>query len=203
MIAVFAGLAVTLISMAFLRGGIAVSFEMMLRCLSDFNRDYVLLARGHGLQHGMSLFGLIKAAISAYFIIFLDYSKAGPVLKSFYAIYPFMVIIIFALACALLIRKEVSYWQKVYILVAMLLLLPQVSYDYKLIHLFFPLLFFLKSSQSSKYDYLYAMIFGLLMIPKDYFWLVSDVSIAVIINPLLLGAMLGAIALEKGGVAEE
>jgi hypothetical protein len=52
--------------------------------------------------------------------------------------------------------------------------------------LFIPLWMFLNSKQLSKYNNFYAVLFGLLLIPKDYYIIRNNISISVIINPLLI-----------------
>ncbi len=79
----------------------------------------------------------------------------------------------------------------------MMLLLPQVTFDYKMIHLYIALMLFLNSQKQSQYDILYAILFGLLLIPKDYFIIQSDISIAVFLNPLLMLMIAGTILLDR------
>jgi hypothetical protein len=77
------------------------------------------------------------------------------------------------------------------------LVLPQLSGDYKLIHLFIPLFLFFNAQKSSRLDWLYALMFGLLLIPKDYYWFgkvisdngTHDISISMIINIIILVGM--------------
>ncbi len=79
----------------------------------------------------------------------------------------------------------------------MMLLLPQVTFDYKMIHLYIALMLFLNSQKQSPYDILYAILFGLLLIPKDYLYIQPDISIAVFLNPLLMLMIAGTILLDR------
>jgi len=84
------------------------------------------------------------------------------------------------------------------VLVIAMLLLPQISADYKLINVFIPLFLFFNASSHSRLDWVYIVLFGLLLIPKDYYLLskvisdagVADISISVIINFVILVALL-------------
>jgi hypothetical protein len=76
-----------------------------------------------------------------------------------------------------------------------MLLLPHISADYKLLHVFIPLFLFVNSEARSKLDALYVSLFGLLLIPKDYWYFsrvisdasgAHDVSIAVPVNIIIL-----------------
>ena len=77
------------------------------------------------------------------------------------------------------------------------LLLPFVSADYTLIQLYFPLVFFLNSPRRSRWDPAYVVLFGLLLIPVDYYYPIAygdGVSISVVVYPLaMLGLLLVAL----------
>jgi hypothetical protein len=106
-------------------------------------------------------------------------------------------LIAFALISLFIVLKEKEFWKRVSLLVFMMLLLPQVTFDYKMIHLYIALMLFLNSHKQSQYDILYAILFGLLLIPKDYFLIKPDISIAVFLNPLLMLMIAGTILLDR------
>jgi len=71
-----------------------------------------------------------------------------------------------------------------------MLLIPISVYDYKLIFLFVPLYFFVNEKQPSKFDKIYTILFGLLLIPKHY-WIVpldelNRLSISTWLTPFLM-----------------
>ena len=51
-----------------------------------------------------------------------------------------------------------------------------------------PLFLFINESEHERIDWLYLVLFGLLLIPKDYYHLLvlSEASISVFLNPLLM-----------------
>jgi hypothetical protein len=66
-----------------------------------------------------------------------------------------------------------------------MLVFPQVSFDYKLLHLLLPVGLFLAAPTGQR-DTFYAVCLGLLLVPKAYGWLTHDVSVSVLLNPLLM-----------------
>jgi hypothetical protein len=95
------------------------------------------------------------------------------------------------------LRHE-NEWKSIFVAVAAMLLLPPLSHDYKLLYLFLPLLLFLNEPPGAE-DRKLAILFGLLLIPKAYWFLFSSVSIAVIMNPILICLILW-ILLKRGAV---
>lgn len=90
---------------------------------------------------------------------------------------------------------EKQLWRRVAILVLVMLLLPPLSADYKLLLAYLPLYLFIDCDKPSRLDPLFLAIFGLLLVPKDYSYVSSlisetraahDISIAVPANIALL-----------------
>lgn len=101
-----------------------------------------------------------------------------------------------ALVIMLLVIRRLMYghfadWQKATALVACTLVLPYESMDYTLIHLLLPLSLFAASWRAGRRAWVSAVLFGLLLIPLDYYYFVfvswrSFVSTAALAYPLLL-----------------
>ncbi len=98
---------------------------------------------------------------------------------------------------------ERALWRRTAVVTFALLLLPHISADYKLLHVFLPLYLFLNAEDHSKLDPVYLGLFGLLLIPKDYLYFTQvvsdargahDVSVSVPANIIILIAMTGLIA---------
>jgi hypothetical protein len=100
---------------------------------------------------------------------------------------------IFILAISLLIVGylmfvEKVFWRKVAILVMMMNLFPFTSTDYKLLYIFLPLFLFINYPKKEKYDFIFLILFSLLLIPKDYFYF-NDWPLAtfnVVANPIIM-----------------
>jgi hypothetical protein len=85
--------------------------------------------------------------------------------------------------------RETERWKLVLLATVPGLLLPYVSADYTLIQLYFPLVFFLNARRVSRWDVVYIALFGILLVPVDYYYILGDISISVIIYPASLVAL--------------
>ena len=52
------------------------------------------------------------------------------------------------------------------------------------------MMLFIRSDERSEFNIHYSVIFGLLLIPKDYYMIVGEASIAIILTPLLIAFMI-------------
>jgi hypothetical protein len=128
------------------------------------------------IQHSTSLYSFLKLTSMVMFPkIILNYSG-----------YLFSTIILSTITCCIVLFSNIKYWQKTFLLIAVILLVPPVSFDYKLLSLYVPLFLFLKEQRNSPLDWLYLIGFTILFIPKAYFYIVTDISIAVPINCITL-----------------
>jgi len=72
-----------------------------------------------------------------------------------------------------------------------MLLTAPGSYDYRLLHVFLPLAFFVNDDSKNKNDLIYTVLFGLLLIPQSYILPVYKVThvtdmIGIFTEPLLM-----------------
>lgn len=177
-------LVLTIASAALLDGGISASLAGMQNNLLIFKAQY--FESVNGLLYNSSLY--VPAVLMASKFAFMDVIPKG---------YPLCAIFLFILTAAYVAFREDVFWKRIALLSYMMILLPQISFDYKLIHIFLPLLLFLGSEPRSKFDVAYSVIFGLLLIPKDYFFLVGNISINGILNSFLMLAFIGFIIADK------
>jgi len=96
-----------------------------------------------------------------------------------------------------LYKYEALYWKKIALLVCCMNLLPFVSSDYKLLHLFIPFFLFVNAPRAPR-DTFYAALFAFLLIPKPYWRLVSfpEATLAIPLNALGMVALMLAIFCE-------
>ena len=106
-----------------------------------------------------------------------------------YSLVALAVLAAVALALALL---RPLLWQRVTLLVGAMILVPSVSYEYRMIHLYLPLLLFLGAAAPRRSDALFVALFGLLLVPKGLPILYADVNVGTVVNPLLLAALMAA-----------
>lgn len=177
LIAAAVSLLATYIGYAVLPGGLNVNVPLHLANLQHYTLDYAV--GNDGFYFGNSLWGALK-----FLAMVCDVEQMKTV--------PYFIFI-FGMGAALslyIVFLERSFWKKVALLVCALNLFPQVSGDYKLLHLLIPLFLFVNQNESDekKEDWFYLIIFGLLLIPKDYYHLstLPEASIAVVLNPLLM-----------------
>ncbi len=181
----------TIFSLLFFKGGIYENLVQIIRG-ANLVRLNVFLGGDLVVQRGVSLFTLAK-------IFFIETDLIYKVnMAKFLSIYIIIAVALGLFIAVYVVLVEKEFWKKVAILVVAMLLLPHVSADYKLIHIFLPLFLFINTPRSSRLDGLYIALFGLLLIPKDYYLLskvisdsgVADISISVIINDIVLITML-------------
>jgi hypothetical protein len=70
-------------------------------------------------------------------------------------------------------------------------LFPYVSGDYKLLFIYIPLFMFINHQTLRKTDWIFCILWSLLLVPKNYFNLLSlpEANISVLINPVLMVAI--------------
>lgn len=140
------------------------------------------MAAGQGLQHGHTLWGLVRAPSMVSGASAPDWSTA---------LYALVTAVIFTLIAVHVVFREGELWKRVLLVAVAALLLPFVSADYTLILLYFPLLFFVNAPRAGRWDTVYVALFGVLLIPVDYYYFAQlyDVSISVLVYPLALLAL--------------
>jgi hypothetical protein len=167
--------------------------------LSNFSNNgffelFTSIEPGAVVQRGVTVVSLIK--------IVLGNASIAPTqfwIDHFKIIYIVCAAIIGIGIIIFVVFKQKVFWKRVAVLIFLMLLLPPISGDYKLIHLFLPLFLFCNEEKNSKLDNLYVLFFAILLIPKDYYFYpklssdatinyvyVHDISIAIPINIVVL-----------------
>ena len=194
----------TLGALALAKGGVFENLTLMKAAQAKYFNLYALGAgadggTGCGLAFGHSLFGVLRLA--ALRLAPHNYMPAMNVILPAYNIFVALYAVCIS---AYVVFIEKTVWKITALLVFTFNLLPYVSTDYKLIHLFIPLLLFIKAP-SGKNSGFYCVLFALLLIPKAYFKFAgilgdsfkSDVSVSVLITPAVL--LLGTAAIIREG----
>ena len=181
----------TLLPFIWIKGGVLENINLFQNHLKIYNAQYIIgtadEAAGLGFNH--SLFGVIRLFFSR---IYSDsYVELMTVVKGYYTWFSLLVV---GLISVTILRREYSVWKIVALLVICFDLLPYISADYKLIHLFLPMVLYFRDANTSRFDNIYSTLFGLLLIPKAYYHFsqvitdsgLADISISVVLNPILL-----------------
>lgn len=178
----------TIIPLLTFPGGLIANLNRFMENATDYTNAYVI---GHGgLAYGHSLWGVMKIML---FIIFRKLALID--LTVFYNIFQYAVLIILFMTIPYILLIEKLYWKKVTLLAFSLLLFSPVSADYKLLHVFIPLFFFINKNSYDKVDWVYLVLFALLLIPKNYFN-THELNIGIVINPLVMLMMFCLIIIE-------
>lgn len=160
-----------------------------------YMRDYTI--GDAGLGHGNSIYGMLKTLLYAIAPGQAPHQwlreNSAVILRS-YTVFTFMIYGCYA--AFIYFSKNLTYWKQVALLTALFCLLPNVSGDYKLLHLYIPLLLFF-DTPAARYDVAYARIFGLLLIPKAYFYLRSGGGMSTIAEPMLMMCLVGLITYDE------
>ena len=115
------------------------------------------------------------------------YLPSHPVARIVYAI---MAIIVFIYFVTYLWEKPKPLWKVLAVLTILLILLPYSSHDYRLTLLFVPMLMYMAINEKTRNDLLIIILWGLLLVPKNYYSLLPPQNIGTVINPLLLIGLL-------------
>jgi len=77
-----------------------------------------------------------------------------------------------------------------------MILVPTISFEYRMVHLYLPLLLFVAAHEPRRSDPLFVALFGLLLVPKGLPILFDDVNVGSIVNPLLLAVLMTAVVVD-------
>jgi hypothetical protein len=179
-------LIVTLAAAAIFPGGIAGTMERLIGNLDNFKEHYVLSA---GTIHFSSnYFAVLKLLVR------IAGADVPAVMEALRVPYIVLCLTAFAGITVYILRIEQTLWKQAALLCCAMILLPEVSFDYRLAHILLPLALFVAAPAGDvRHDRFYVAVFGLLLIPKAYAPLGSEVTIGVLINPMLMTLMMAHI----------
>ena len=200
----FLVLVLSFFSLSVFQGGVIGSIENMFHAFGEFN---VRMMGMEGVHHNASIYGIVKILAIGLLKAFPRHREWFPQMFDFenyiYLPYAVFAFVSFAAVSFFLVKRRVSNHECWLVLTVLMILLPNVSHDYKLINLLIPLLFFFMEKDDGPKIVTYAVLYGLLLIPKDYVILFRDVSIASLINPVLLIILLLVVFAEGRGPKPE
>ena len=177
--------ALTVGSAMLMVGGVARTLEGLQRGLVYYRDEYVLLGAGRSFGH--SLFGMLRVTREAIF----GSDWAPGVLEAFVSGWGYLTVLAFLGLTYLTLISRGKEWKKTAVFVLSFCLFPHVSPDYRMILLFLPFIQFLSDPEAEAGDLQYAVLIGLILVPKPFHYFgTSDTGIATIVNPLLLATLL-------------
>lgn len=167
-------------------GGLFVTLKRFSQNLAYFKANYV---HAPILLYNSSYWGILK-----YFVY--RGTSYHPETPSVMIAYTVTCLILTGAVAGYLYLYETTFWKQLTLLIGLMILLPHVSYDYKLVLLLVPMFLFVAETQSTLMDNLYAVLFGFLMIPKAYIFSQNGMNPGFILNPLLITALMLSIMAE-------
>jgi hypothetical protein len=183
----------TLIPLLVFSGGIRSGFGgywSRLQASHNMYKELMIIAGG-GVHQGHSILGALRI---------LGHSKLRPEVMP-KVLFPYLActMAVFVAVSAYVLCRERVLWKKVALLLICMNLLPYVSGDYKLLHLFIPFFLFIRSDQPEKYDLGFTVLFALLFVSKDftYFNGCPYHTLNQVLNPLLM-LFLGGLIIVPG-----
>lgn len=185
-----------------LKGDFFDQISTLIINLAKFKQHYVYNNNNHfGMFNGSSLFMPLK--------LFFTRWSIHPVMSTNVLVNIYGYLSFFITAITIFFAyKEKTFWKQISILTLYMLLIPYLVNDYKLIFLFVPIWLFIKEKEKSNFDLAYAILFGLLLIPKnivflDYLFLGRVFSISIIINPIIMIIFMGLIIFEQLNLSQK
>lgn len=163
-------------------GGIPGTAERLLTNLAFFKEHYILSAGTIYFSSGYFPVVKLLVRVAGY-----DVPLVLDTLRMPYAI---LSIAAFAAITAFILYTKPVLWKQACLLCFAMILLPEVPFDYRLTHILLPLALFVAAPPGNvRHDRFYALVFGLLLIPKAYAPIGFEVTLGVVVNPFLMTLM--------------
>jgi hypothetical protein len=179
---------ISVIPLFLFNGGLQNNLNYIAGGFKVYISDEMVFGPNNFLQRGVGLLTLTKTLLIISGTIHYVHANA------YKMIYVFGALLLFSGVSFYVYFIEKTLWKKITLLIFSMLLFPHFSADYRLVHIFIPLYLFYDAKEKTRLDYVYLILFSILLIPKDYMILqgivsdagMSDISISVVINPVIL-----------------
>lgn len=149
-----------------------------------------------GMGFSSSLFMPLKG-------VFMQFYATPADIVNFIKIYGYISYAITGLTILFMLLEK-SLWKQLTLIICNFILLPYITYDYKLIFLLIPIWLFINEKEKSRFDLAYLILFGLLFIPKALmipFPAVNNtsnwLSFSAMVNPFIMIGICLLIILEQ------
>ncbi|HNW74366.1 MAG TPA: glycosyltransferase family 87 protein [Bacteroidales bacterium] len=200
LITVFIACLVTVLGLLSFQGGPESNIVAMFNSFRMFNS----LTSFDGMQHNSSLFGFIKVWVLISQEIFNGVVDPATVKNAVpFAPYAIAVFVAFFVLVIFILRKEHERWKDIMCLTIIMILFPNVSFDYRLIYLFIPLGYFLERNIRTNRDNIFLLLFSFLLIPQSYIYIFRDISVSALIYPIVMILFLALMLFEGNSSRKE
>jgi hypothetical protein len=199
LLVIFNAVFLTVLSLSLFKDGLFVETQKYYQALFN-NVDY--LSAGNLQAFTSDLYALLTVGMKFVGDSFgtTMYLPAHPVARIVYAAITIIVLIYFVIY---LWQEPRPLWKVLAVLTISIILLPFNSFDYRLTYLFVPMLMYMAVNEETRNDLLIVILWGLLLVPKNYYTISGEQNIGVVINPLILIGLLICIipgAFSVGGI---
>ena len=171
-------------------GGNINNLPIAIKNFSFFTEKFAI--EGDGLPYNHTIWTMIN-----YFNINFGSYTIKDFGNNYISIYTQMVIISAIIIIAYLLIIEKEEWKIITILTIMMITFPHVSFDYTLIHLYIPLIYFIISNVKNRWEEIvYAILFSISILPMNYLETVKynlTLNIGLALRPTILIIILGLI----------
>lgn len=201
---------ITAVALCCLHGGFSKNLTVLLQRTQYIYNDSYMMA---GVRQSSSLMATLKILYVqiqsfSHVVTFTELATFVHWVSPIYSAISFILIFVCSIYISL---YENIFWKQLMILTLLMILLPAISFDYKLIHIFIPLALFFceKKSLKNSFAKFYLIMFALLLIPKNYYIFSLTVqnyigdpadlnaSISVFANTLIIISFLITIVIER------
>ncbi|MDD4003797.1 MAG: glycosyltransferase family 87 protein [Elusimicrobiaceae bacterium] len=183
--------ALTAVPLLLYKGGFMENLAGLWQGIEFVARRYAL--DSYGYDHNASLFNPLRIGASLLY----GMQDRAALLRVFN-------MVAFAAGCGVayyVLRRETVLWKQAALLVCYEVLATPFSGAYKLLAFFVPMWLFINAPRRSRFDNLYAVIFALLLIPKEYPLFHAEplppVAISAVLNPLLMALLCALIIMDR------
>lgn len=170
----------TVTALAMMRGGIYANVQGLATSLKGF--DSVSAQGTNGLHYVTTVAGLL-GVLEHYFRGMAGLASSSSVVAG--------ALLVVVVAATLLLPLEL--WERVTLLAVAVIMVPPVSYDYRLTLMLLPILLFLSRREVPHLPIVVPILFGLLLVPKGLPILWADVGLGTLVNPLLMLGLVGVV----------
>ncbi|MEK7689670.1 MAG: glycosyltransferase 87 family protein, partial [Bdellovibrionota bacterium] len=169
----------TVVGFMMVKSTVAEVFGSLEHNKENFTQIYIYSAH-EGIQHNASLWAFFHLMTRYYFTDWELTSVVDWAARS--AKYSILTGVLFSFSVWAALFTRLVFWKRVMILTLAMVMLPQMSGDYRLLYYLFPMTYFFRADEEVQSDYFFALVFGLLFIPKTYFSYEWDITSNVLFN---------------------
>lgn len=184
-------LGLTAVSALSLAGGIARTVAGVQHGMATFQAEYVI--KNGSLHYSTDLFNALKL-VSKFGSMhgWWSYDSAAMLLP-----YHAVVLAIAALIVFFVLFVSTSTWRRMYAICLLVLVFPDVANDYKLLMLLPGVLCLVDEPGEARNARSVLVLTALLLTPKHYVFLIHDISISCVINPILVLLLLWRVLADR------